>query len=169
MEAMTAILGGIVGGLVAIAYSEYRQRTARSGLRSQTIFLLRQLEIHMGMTRDYPEYYRGDIRIVLRRLEELSLTPLSATGLRPEERAAVFNAAYEGTTSNDFISDSIARNCGVGSGDREYLVAAARVAFRAAHAARNALADQSALTKPRDPRHLHNWHPGDTIPESDSW
>jgi hypothetical protein len=59
------------------------------------LLLLRQLQIHMAMIRDYPRYYMYDARLLITRLVELSLAPLSASGLSAAELDAVFRAASQ--------------------------------------------------------------------------
>ncbi len=62
---LEALLGGLVASILTaaatISYSEIQRRRERSGIRAQIVFLLRQLQTHMGMIRDYPRYYFYDV------------------------------------------------------------------------------------------------------------
>ena len=166
---LEALLGGLIGSILtalgSFAYAEGQRRRERSGIRAQIVFLLRQLQIHMAMTRDFPAYYFYDAHLLVSRLIELSLTPLSASGLSPGERDAVFVAASQCDQETTFLKTD--RERALKQGDREYVSAAGYRAFAALQKARQALSDIGTLSRPVDPRALHNWRAGDPIPGSD--
>lgn len=166
---LEALLGGLIGSIItaiaAVSYSEMQRRRDRNGIRAQIEFLLRQLQTHMGMIRDYPRYYFYDVQPLVSRLVELSLAPLSASGLTKDERDAVFQASISSGQAAAFLTTD--RDRALQHGDEEYIRAAGLGAFRDLHSAREALKDSGALTRPGDPRALHNWHVGDKIPDSD--
>jgi hypothetical protein len=165
---LEALLGGLIGsiltGLGSFAYSEAQRHRDRNGIRAQIIFLLRQLQTHMAMNRDYPRYYLFDARPLVTRLVELSLTPLSASGLLARERDAIFLAASQSDQETTFLHKDRVR--ALERGDEEYVRAAGDRAFGALQAAREILHDTGCLSRPSDPRALHNWHAGEPIPGS---
>ena len=166
---LDALLGGLVGSILtlvgSVTYSEIQRRRDRSGVRAQIVFLLRQIQVHMGMARDYPKYYFHDVGILVTRLIELSLTPLSGSGLTAAERNAIFEAASQVEWEAEFLGAD--RRKALEHGDDEYVRASAGRAFAKLQAARKALRDGGILVRPFDPRALHNWHDGDTIPGSE--
>jgi hypothetical protein len=165
---LEALLGGLIGsiltGLGSFAYSEAQRHRDRNGIRAQIIFLLRQLQTHMAMNRDYPRYYLFDARPLVTQLVELSLTPLSASGLLARERDAIFLAASQSDQETTFLHKDRVR--ALERGDEEYVRAAGDRAFGALQAAREILHDTGCLSRPSDPRALHNWHAGEPIPGS---
>jgi hypothetical protein len=96
---LEALLGGLIGSILTalgtFAYSEAQRHRERNGIRAQIVFLLRQLQVHMAMTRDYPAYYSYDGQALVGRLIDLSLTPLSASGLTAIERDAASRARHK--------------------------------------------------------------------------
>lgn len=163
-----ALLGGIVGSVLtafgSLLYSEAQRRRDRSGIRAQIVFLLRQLQVHMGMTRDYPRYYFHDVGPLVTRLIEQTLTPLSASGLSAAERDVIFSAASQADSEATFLKTD--RQKALEHGEDEYIRASADRAFDSLQAAREAICDSGTLSRPVDPRALHNWHAGDAIPGS---
>ena len=165
---LEALLGGLIGSiltaLATVTYSEVQRRRERSGIRAQIIFLLRKLQMHMGMIRDYPRYYFHDVRPLVTRLVELSLTPLSASGLTQVERDAVFRAASQSDGAAAFLHTD--RESALKHGDDEYVRGAGEGAFRELQSARQTLRDIGSLSRLGDHRALHNWRGGDSIPGS---
>lgn len=164
-----ALLGGLIGSILTalgtLTYAEIQRRHERSGVRAQIIFLLRQLQTHLAMTRDYPAYYSFDGHVLLTRLIDLSLTPLSASGLSKTERDAIFAAASQCDQELTFLAKD--RDKLLEHGDREYVIASSRRAFSKLQAAREVLHDMGSLSRPSDPHTLHSWRPGDRISGSE--
>lgn len=164
-QVLVAALGGVVGAaltaVAAIFYAEVQRRRERSGVRAQIVFLLRQLAIHMAMTRDYPKYYRHDVKPLVARLIELSLTPPTASGLTDKEQEAIFEAIYQTDQDAAFLDSD--RQKALEQGNQEYVRAAGQRSFQKLQAARSALGDGLRLVRPVDPRALHNWRAGDPI------
>ena len=159
-----AAFGGIVGSGLTILYAGLFRSREASGRRGQIVFLLRQLQIHMGMIRDFSEYYYYDVQPLVSQLTELCLTPLSASGLSSQQREAVFLAAYQVAQEASYLAKD--REKDISNGDIEYVTASATRAFAKLQTARQLLNDAGTLLRPTDPRTLHTWRPGERIPGS---
>ena len=156
------ILSAIFGGVLVLIGQAYFQGKQNSAVRDQIVFLLRSVSVSMAMARDYPKYFR--LTGFDRRLERLIERVLSTDGtvaLRDSQRSAILDALSETEESAAFIQTD--RETALGAGDAEYLAAAASRAFAKLEAAREILGDNATLTKPVDPRALHNWQPGAPI------
>lgn len=166
---LDALLGGLVGSILTaiatIGYAEMQRKRDRGGTRAQIVFLLRQLQIHMGMIRDYPRYYFYDMAPLVNKLVELSLAPQSGSGLFDPERDAIFVAVYQ--TDHEVAYLNADRQKALDHGDDEYIQASARRAFVRLQQARQALHDAGKLIRPIDPHELHCWRDGDVIPGSE--
>jgi hypothetical protein len=159
-----ALLGGILGSVLTMLYMGALQWHEASGRRSQIVFLLRQLQIHMGMIRDFPRHYYHDVRLLVTRLNELSLTTLSASGLSSRQREAVFLVIYDVDEAAAFLD--IDRDKLVSNGEFEYIRASAAGTFSKLQGARESLNDSGTLVRPPDRRTLHTWRSGEPIPGS---
>jgi hypothetical protein len=156
-----AVLGGIIGSSLTIAYSRALRWHDAAGRKGQIVFLLRQLQIHMGMIRDFPTYYYYDVASLTAKLSELTLEALSASGLSTRERESVFLAVYQADQEASFLNadrDKMLRN-----NETEYIRAAGVRAFAQIHKARECLNDVGVLVRPSDPRTLHTWKSGEQI------
>jgi hypothetical protein len=159
----SAVVGGIVGALSAIAAREWFQRRVNEHVRRQIRYLLKSLSIQMAMARDYPLNKVHGFELVFPRLVERTLSSDGARALTRTQSDALLDAIGETEQSIAFLRSERARFLKNPDGLAEAMIAAARRSFNKLALAREALDDTSELRRPADPRNLHQWKPGAVI------